>query len=73
MAALGAGGDPVGRDERAVQTQEGKGAAAGAGQHVGQGGRVPGDHVERLVQIAVGGGDAQPRLAGQGAHIQAVA
>src|ERR687898_1889776 len=32
-----------------------------------------GDDVERLVQIAVGGGDAQPGLDGQGAQIQPVA
>jgi hypothetical protein len=73
MAALGAGGDSVGRDEGAVQAQEGQCAAAGVGQHVGQVGRPPGDHVERLVQIAVGGGNAQPGLAGQGARVQAVA
>jgi hypothetical protein len=32
-----------------------------------------GDHVERLVQVAVGGGDGQAGVCGQGAHVQTVA
>jgi hypothetical protein len=73
MAALGAGGDPVGGDERAVQAEEGQPGGVGAGQDGLEVGGVGGDHVECLVQIAVGGGDAEPGLAGQGAHVQAVA
>jgi hypothetical protein len=73
LAALGAGGDPVGRNQRAVQAQEGQRAGAGAGQHVGQVGGVRGDHVECLVQVPIGGGDAQLRVGGQGAHVEAVA
>ena len=67
MAALGAGGHPVGRDQRAVQAEEGQAGSASMGQHGAQGGRVRGDHVERFVQVAVGGGDADPGVCGQGA------
>lgn len=73
MAALGVGGHPVGRDQRAVQAEEGQAGGARMGQHGAQGGSVRGDHVERFVQVAVGGGDADPGVCGQGAHIQTVA
>jgi hypothetical protein len=65
VPALGAGGDPVGRDEGAVQADEGQPGGVGAVQDVVAPGRVRDDHVECFVQIAVGGGDAQAGLAGQ--------
>ena len=65
VPAFGAGGDPVGGDEGAVQADEGQPGGVGAVQDVVELGRVRGDHVERFVQIAVGGGDAQAGLGGQ--------
>jgi hypothetical protein len=73
MPAVGAGGDPVGGDERAVQADEGQPGGVCAVQDVVEPGSVRGDHVERFVQIAVGGGDAQAGLGGQRAQVQAVA
>ncbi len=49
VAALGAGGHPVGRDQRSVQAEEGQGDGASMGQHGAQGGSVHGDHVECFV------------------------
>jgi hypothetical protein len=72
VAALGVGGHPVGRDERAVQADERQPGGVGPGEHVGQVGGVFGGNVERFVQIAVGGGDAQPGLDGQRAQIQSM-
>ena len=48
-------------------------SGAGLGQHLVEIRGMGGDDVERLVQIAVGGGDAQPGLDGQGAQIQPLA
>ncbi len=73
VASLGADDHPVGRDEYAVQADEGPPAAMGPGQHVGRVGSVPGEHVECSVQVAVGGDHAEAGLAGAGAQVQAVA
>jgi hypothetical protein len=72
VAALGAGRDPVGGHQRGVQADERQAGGAGSGQHVVQVGCVAGDDVECFVQVAVGGGDAQAGLAGQGAQVPAV-
>jgi hypothetical protein len=73
MTAFGAGGDPVGGDERAVQAHEGQSGGVRAVQNVVELGSVRGDHAERLMQIAVGGGDAEAGLAGESTQVQAVA
>jgi hypothetical protein len=65
VAGLGFPARAHGRDERAVQAHEVPAFAQSAGQHFGQVGSVLGDHVDRLVQVPVGGGDADPRIPGQ--------
>jgi hypothetical protein len=70
---LDAGGDAVGGDQRAVQTQEHHPAAASVGEDLGQVGGVGGDDLEAFVQVAVGGGDADPGLQRQDAQVQSVA
>jgi hypothetical protein len=70
---LDASGDPVGGDQRAVQTQEHHCGTAGVGDDSRQVGGVGGDDVEAFVQVPVGGGDADPGLQRQGAQVQPVA
>ncbi len=65
MAGLGAGGDPVGGHQRAVQAQESQAGGVRSVENIVQVRRVGGDGVQALVQIAVGGGDADPGVTGQ--------
>jgi hypothetical protein len=69
VTAFGPGGDPVGRHQGAVQAYEGQLGRASAGQDVVQVEGVRGDHGERLVQLATGGGDADPGLQRQRAQV----
>ncbi len=60
-----AGGDLRGRDQRAVQAQVRPVGGLAAFQDFGKRGRLLGDHVDRFVQVAVGGRDADPGVQGQ--------
>jgi hypothetical protein len=57
VGGYGAGADPMSGGQGAVQPEDGL-PRVGAGQHVRRPGRLLGPHAERLLQVAVGGGDA---------------
>lgn len=65
-------GDPVGGDEGAVQAQVGQPGDVRSGEHVVQVWCVRGDHVQRLMQVAVGGGVTDAGVAGKGVQVRAV-
>ncbi|MCI4673723.1 hypothetical protein K9U37_01605 [Mycolicibacterium litorale] len=73
MALVGALVHPVDLDERPVQRDVRPAFPLRLVEHVVQVGCLVGDHVDRLVQIPVAGGDRQRGLEGQQPHRGVVA
>jgi hypothetical protein len=58
-----------GGDEGAVQAYEGPSFVQALGEYIVQVGSLRGGHVDRLVQVPVGGRDAHPGVSGEDARI----
>jgi hypothetical protein len=69
---LGAGGHPVGADQRAVQGQVRRPGGVCCGDDLVQAGGVGGDDVETLVQVAVAGRVADADVASEGVQVAAM-
>jgi hypothetical protein len=72
VPGIGAGGDPVGGHQGAVQAQEGHSGVVRSREDLIQVRCVGGDHVQPFVQVLVGGRDAQAGIAGQQSQVQSV-
>ena len=73
VGAVGAeGGDAVGADDRAVQVEMGETSSFRVLQHVLEVRRLGCEHLQSLVEAAVGGGEADAVVAGELGHAGAV-